>query len=72
MFMTERRLTLPEIMLIGGTRFALGLGAGLLIADKFSRDARKSAGWALLAVGGLTTIPIVMEVLGKPHLAERA
>jgi hypothetical protein len=57
-------------MLIAGTRVALGAGVGLLLADKFSKDRRKGAGWALLAVGALTTIPIVMNVLEKPPIAE--
>ena len=63
--MREKRLTIPEIMLIGGTRVALGLGLGLLIADKLNRDARKAAGWALVAVGVLSTVPLAMNVLGK-------
>ncbi len=69
--MKERTLTIPEIMLIGGTRVALGVGLGFLIADKLSRDARKGAGWALLAVGVLSSVPIVVDVLGKPPLTER-
>lgn len=69
--MTERILTIPEILLIGGTRVALGVGLGLLIADKVGRDTRKGAGWSLLAVGVLSTIPLVLNVLGKPQLAER-
>ncbi|HEX4748722.1 MAG TPA: hypothetical protein VH302_04190 [Bryobacteraceae bacterium] len=69
--MRERILTIPEIMLIGGTRVALGVGLGLLIADKLGRDARKGAGWALLAVGALSTVPLVLNVLNKPQLAER-
>ncbi len=67
--MTERTLTIPEIILIAGTRVALGVGVGLLIADSLPRDARKAAGLALLAVGALTTIPIVADVLGKPQIA---
>ncbi|MGA8028379.1 MAG: hypothetical protein WB992_14645 [Bryobacteraceae bacterium] len=65
--MKEKSLTMPEIMLIGFTRAALGVGLGLLIADKLSPDARKGAGWALLAVGALSTIPLAMDVLGKPQ-----
>jgi hypothetical protein len=68
--MVERGLTIPEILLIGGTRAALGAGLGLLFADKLSPDARRGAGWALLAVGALSTIPLVLDVLGKPQLAE--
>jgi len=64
----ERGLTIPEIVLIAGTRVALGVGVGLLIADQLSKDERKGAGWALVGVGILTTIPIVRGVLGKPPL----
>ncbi len=69
--MRERGLTIPEIMLIGGTRVALGAGLGLLLADKFKKDERKGAGWALVAIGALTTIPIVLNVLTKPRLEEK-
>jgi hypothetical protein len=44
---------------------------GLLIAGKLTHDAQKSAGWAPLTVGGLTMVPLVMDILGKPRLAER-
>jgi hypothetical protein len=65
--MQKRSLTIPELILIAGTRVALGAGVGLLMGSKLGREARKSAGLALLAVGALSTIPIVMNVLGKPH-----
>ncbi|MFL6353772.1 MAG: hypothetical protein ACJ74Z_18250 [Bryobacteraceae bacterium] len=61
--MRERGLTIREIMLIGGTRVALGVGLGLLIADKLGHDARKGVGWALLGVGVLSTVPLVVSVL---------
>jgi hypothetical protein len=63
--MKERTLTIPEIGLIAGTRVALGMGIGLLLADKLNDQKRKGAGWALLAVGALTTIPLVLNVMGK-------
>ena len=63
--MKERLLTIPEIMLVAGTRVALGIGIGLLVAPKLSRDARKGAGCALLAVGVISTVPIVANILGK-------
>jgi hypothetical protein len=68
MALTERGLTIPEIMLIAGTRVALGVGLGLLISDRLNKDQRKAAGWALLAVGVLTTFPIMRGVLAKPHV----
>ena len=67
-FTQKRALTIPEIMLIGGTRVALGVGLGFLVADRLRHDTRKGAGWALLAVGVLSTVPLVLDVLGKPHL----
>lgn len=66
MALTERAFTIPEIMLVAGTRVALGIGVGLLLSDRLNKDQRKAAGWALLAVGVLTTIPIVKGVLAKP------
>ena len=72
MELTERGFTVPEIMLLAGTRVALGVGVGLLLSDRLNEDQRKAAGWALLAVGVLTTIPIVRGVLGKPTFVERS
>jgi hypothetical protein len=69
MALTERAFTIPEIMLVAGTRVALGVGIGLLISDRLNRDQRKGAGWALLAIGVLSTIPIVKGVLAKPPVA---
>ena len=67
MKLTERKVTIPELMLIGGTRVALGLGIGLLIKDKLNKDQRQAAGLALLIVGAVTTIPLAIEVLSKEH-----
>jgi hypothetical protein len=67
----ERTLTIPEIILIAGTRVALGVGIGLLLADKFTDNERRGAGWALVVVGALSTVPIVMNVLGKSEGVER-
>ncbi len=65
MKLKERKVTIPELMLIGGTRVALGLGIGLLIKDKLNKDQRKAAGLALVIVGAVTTIPLAIEVLSK-------
>jgi hypothetical protein len=63
--MIERKLTLAEIMLIAGTRVALGVGIGLLLSSKLNNDQRKAAGLALTLVGGLTTVPLALNVIGK-------
>jgi len=65
--MKERHLTLPELGLIALTRVALGIGIGFLLADYLSRDQRMGAGWALVIVGVLSTIPLMLEVLGKKN-----
>jgi len=70
--MKERNLTIPEIGLIAMTRVVLGVGIGLLVADRLNADQRKSVGVALLAVGALSTIPLLANVLGKQQPARRA
>ena len=60
--MKEITLRVPDIMLLAGTRVALGIGVGLLVATKLNERARRGAGWALVAVGALTTIPIMLNV----------
>ena len=65
MKLKERKVTIPELFLIGGTRAALGVGVGLLLKDKLSKDQRKAAGLALVLVGALSTIPLAIEVLSN-------
>jgi hypothetical protein len=71
--MKEVTVTIPEIGLISGTRVAIGVGIGLLIGDRLNKDQRKGAGWALIAIGALSSIPLALEVLGKgsTHEASR-
>jgi CBS domain-containing protein len=61
--MVKTELTMPELGLLVGTRGMLGLGIGLLLAHRLSRDTRKGAGWALAAVGALSTIPLAWMVV---------
>ena len=61
----ERRLSVPEVILIAGTRVAFGMGIGLLLSDRLNRDQRKAAGLALVGVGVATTIPLAISVIGK-------
>lgn len=68
--MRERNVSIPQLILFAGTRVALGIGVGMLLSGKFNRDVRKGAGWALVGVGALTTIPIMMGVAHKPQLSE--
>jgi hypothetical protein len=63
--MMERNLSITDLMLIAGTRFALGAGVGLLLSNRLSKEQRNAAGVALALVGGLSTIPLMLGVLGK-------
>lgn len=55
------RLIFSDMLLFGGTRVALGMGAGFLLSRRLNQDQRKAAGIALAAVGGLTTIPLAIR-----------
>ena len=55
-------LSFPEIGIIGGTRAALGAGVGLLLAGRLNTDQRRAVGWTLLAIGAITTIPILAQL----------
>jgi hypothetical protein len=61
--MTRRTVTLPELGLIAGTRAALGAGIGLLLAGRLNDDQRRAAGWTLLGVGLLTTLPLAAGII---------
>jgi hypothetical protein len=63
--MKETRITLPELALIAGTRVAAGAGLGLLLSNRLSEGQRRAAGWALLLVGAISTVPLALEVFGN-------
>jgi hypothetical protein len=65
--MIERNVTLPEMILWTGTRIALGAGIRMLISRRLSKDAMTAAGLALAVVGGLTTIPLAIIIMGKKN-----
>lgn len=65
MAIMEKRLSVTDLILIAGTRVALGVGIGLLLSDRLNRDQRRAAGLALLGVGAATTIPLAISVIGK-------
>jgi hypothetical protein len=63
--MKHASLTLPEIGVIAATRAAGGAGLALLLGDHLKPEQRRTVGWTLLAIGILTTIPLVADVFGK-------
>jgi len=66
--MIEKNISLPELILWTGTRVALGVRIGMLISRRLSKDAMKAAGLALTVVGGFTTVPLAISIMGKKDL----
>ncbi len=67
--MRTRTFTIPQLMLLIGTRVAFGVGIGLLAAGRLDRRYRRGAGRALVTVGALTTIPLVLDMMGRARAA---
>jgi hypothetical protein len=63
--MREKTLSIQDIGFIAVTRVLLGVGIGLFAASALNREQRKILGSALLSVGAVTTVPILIHVLGK-------
>ena len=63
--MKHHEVTVPQIGLIAGTRAMLGAGIALLVAEKLTGEQRRAIGWTLVAVGAVTTIPLVLQLLGE-------
>src|SRR5436190_1552908 len=59
--MRETKITIPELVLVAGTRALGGAGVGLLLANRLSDDQRRAVGWTLFLVGALSTIPLAFD-----------
>jgi hypothetical protein len=70
--MKQTNLPLPVLGLIAGTRGMLGAGIGLLLSDRIDPRQRRAMGWTLLAVGVLTTLPLLFQVKGGLSESPRA
>ena len=57
-------VTLPDLSLIAGTRAVLGIGIGLLLADRLNPDQRKVVGWTMFSIGAISAIPLAYEFFG--------
>jgi len=62
----KSRDDLPVDPLLILTRTALGLGVGLLVADRIKRPARQATAMALMSIGTLAAVPFLVRVaLGR-------
>jgi ABC-type nitrate/sulfonate/bicarbonate transport system permease component len=56
-------MSAPELFMIAATRGMLGIGIGMLVAERLG-DRRRPIGTTLAIVGALATIPLALEVFG--------
>jgi hypothetical protein len=68
--MEKREVSTFQLGLIAGTRVALGIGLGLLIAGTLEDENRKLLGRVLLGAGIASTFPIARSVLTASRRAE--
>ena len=69
--MKPANYTTPEIAFISATRVALGSGMALLVAERLNKDQRKGAGWVLLGIGIVSSVPILVSFLRKRTLTDK-
>ena len=57
---TAEQLPLDSLLVL--TRTALGLGLGMLVADKIRQPVRQATGIALLSVGAIAAVPLLVKI----------
>lgn len=66
--MPSTSLSLVKVGSLAITRAMLGAGVGLLVAERLEPRQQRAVGGALLAVGLVTTVPLVVSILrGVEH-----
>jgi hypothetical protein len=63
----KAEVTGPETAFVLGTRAAIGVGLGLLLANRFSDEQRRAIGGTLLLVGVFAGAILVSELFGRPR-----
>jgi hypothetical protein len=58
-------IPLPMLMFVVATRAALGVGIGLLLAERVPPERRRALGLTLVGLGAVTTIPAVRFLSGR-------
>jgi hypothetical protein len=65
-------LDIPTLAFVVSTRAALGVGIGLLLAEKLPADRRRVLGATLVALGASTTIPAAVSVMRSVRQSSRS
>jgi multisubunit Na+/H+ antiporter MnhB subunit len=63
----EAELTAPEVAFVLGTRAAVGIGLGMLLASQFPEAERRAVGWTLLLAGAFAGAVLGAELFGNPR-----
>jgi len=61
-------MSIPQLGLVAATRGLIGFGAGLMLANKISRDKRKAIGLPIFIAGVASTIPIALHIFHNNHV----
>jgi hypothetical protein len=61
--MPTTRVNIAKVAALAVTRMALGVGVGLLVAEQLEPAKRRKVGSVLLAVGLVTTGPLVFSMV---------
>ena len=61
--MTTVALNLPTFGFVVATRAMLGVGIGLLLAERLPPERRRAVGITRVAIGAATTVPAIAAVL---------
>ncbi len=64
-------VTLPEMAIVALTRGMAGAGLGLLVGGSMQRETRRALGWTLFALGAVSTVPILIALLGNRNPSGR-
>jgi hypothetical protein len=62
---------LPLILAIAATRGLLGVGIGLLVAERVGSRHRRRVGTTLAAIGALSTIPLAIGLFRRRRAEAR-
>ena len=65
-------LNFPTFGFVVATRALLGVGIGLLLAEKIPAEKRRAIGMTLVGIGAATTIPAAMAVARSRRRTEGA
>jgi len=58
-------MPLHELATIAATRAMAGAGLALVVTEQVPKEQRKAVGWTLLAIGGLSTIPLAVSIFKR-------